>query len=48
VAIGLADRAERDLRDLGPAAIIFALALLCLYTATRLGITPVLLLGLAV
>jgi cell division protein FtsW len=36
------------LRDLGPAAIIFVLTLLCLYTATNLGLTPLLLLGAGV
>ena len=36
------------LRDLGPAAIIFGLTLLCLYAATNLGLTPLLLLGAAV
>jgi cell division protein FtsI/penicillin-binding protein 2/cell division protein FtsW (lipid II flippase) len=36
------------LRDFGPAAIIFGLTLVCLYAATNLGVTPVLLLGLAV
>jgi cell division protein FtsW len=36
------------LRDFGPAAIIFALTLLCLFLATRLGITPVLLVAVAV
>jgi cell division protein FtsW len=36
------------LRDLGPAAIIFGLTLLCLYAATNLGFTPLLLLGAGV